>query len=139
MHKFCLHAGVLLLLPRERPVPITSRSRLERPCVAVVQSSTGDALTMKGLHIINPYEKCGHIDSPFAKKEISMLQGPEMDWRGVDFRGRHSQEEVVQRKRHISLIKKYVRDIVWGQDFAPHLICAGIRYDAISSCKRRVT
>ena len=48
--------------------------------------------------------------------------------------GIDTQKEVVPKTRLVVLIKKYVRDIIWGQDFASDLL---ENTEAISPYKRR--
>ena len=50
------------------------------------------------------------------------MQDAEMSWRGMDIRWRPTQNEVVRKKNNFLIIDKYVRGIIWGQNFASDLL-----------------
>ena len=69
--------------------------------------------------MINPHQRCGYSDSPFARKDTflycrlqkSILQAPEMSWRGWTPGEADTKRKLYPRKTHFFVMEKYIEDV----------------------------
>ena len=83
--------------------------------------------------ILNPHQRCGYSDSPFARKD-TFLYCRLQKWVGRGWHPWHgdTKRKLYLRKIHFFVIEKYVEDVKQEETDVSDLL------EAIS-CKRRVT
>ena len=86
-------------------------------------------------YIFNPHQICGYSDGPFARKDTflycrvqkSILQAPEMSWRGWTTQGADTKRKLYPRKNMFFVIEKYVEDVKQEEKHVPDLLEAIMR------------
>ena len=86
-------------------------------------------------NVIHPHQRCGYSDSPFARKDTflycrvqkSILQAPEMSWRGWTTQAADTKRKLYPRKRHFFVMEKYIEDARQEEKDVPDLLEAIMR------------
>ena len=85
---------------------------------------------MERISLVHPHQRCGYSDSPFARKDTflycrvqkSILQAPEMSWRGWTSQGADTKRKLYLRKRHFFVMEKYIEDARQEEKHVPDLL-----------------
>ena len=83
----------------------------------------------------NPHQRCGYSDSPFARKDTflycrvqkSILQAPEMSWRGWTTQAADTKRKLYPRKNNFFVMEKSIEDANQEEKDVPDLLEAIMR------------
>ena len=82
----------------------------------------------KSKPLINPHQRCGYSDSPFARKD-TFLYCRVQKWVGGGWHPGHgdTKRKLHLRKRHFFVIDKYVEDVKQDEKHVPDLLISIMR------------
>ena len=88
-----------------------------------------------GIPIVHPHQRCGYSDSPFARRDTflycrvqkSILQAPEMSWRGWTSGDDDTKSKVYPRKINFFVTGKHIEDAKQDEKHVSDLLEAIMR------------
>ena len=77
--------------------------------------------------LINPHQRCGYSDSPFARIYFFYTAGSRNRFEGMEAVCRHTKKQKTISKRHVFLIENYFEDARQDEKHVPDLLEAIMR------------
>ena len=77
--------------------------------------------------VLNPHQRCGYSDSPFARIYFFYTAGSRNRFEGMEPVATHTKKQKTLAKRHVFLMEKYVEDVRQDEKHVPDLLEAIMR------------